>query len=830
MSEKNHRINLKIKGEDALSGPAREASGSIRRLKDDFEKVSQSLAGKAGRGLQEFQQSLLKISKINIRSDELRRAQAEMQKYMKAAREMLELKKQDRKIEEHIKSLSDFKSKAAKEELYKLRNARVELAGKMDRVRSSALGSVDRIGKLGFDVSGLSRKGFSPADAARIQKAIHEHARFNQQALEAEEVRAKLAIKRYDGEVNAAKELKKLKEEELHNERRIKQEKKETHQAERDHRRDQRLKEIAFYEKMQAVSELGQMGGRVTGFMRNTLAQGMTVERALSRVNAKLILPEIDPTQNPRAFKEQSRRIREEALAISRETGIPAEQILLGYEEMAKSGFQMKDISRDSAGTLARTSLVGDLPMGELVKLTSGVIAGFKMPMKESMTPVANTLTTIADLTQIDLNDLLYTFKYIAPYAQQAGVSFPQVSAYTALLGKGGIKGEMAGTALVNLVQDLASPTSKAKKALGGLEVETVDQTTGNFRDPTAILRDLAVAMNKRNLGSAERLDVAEKIFGRHGGAGGLQLLSTVNEQIEVTIDNQKKLVNHFDYMVSEIDRAQKADMIAKKARVMTDDLQGSTDRLKASAQGFSTVIEGEMSDPLRELVDLLQKATERLSEFSAANPGLAKAFGYGGAAVSAGSGVLEGTANTVLTFAGLKALGAGKWLSGLRALIPFGAGAGAAAAGAGALEVGAAAGVAGAAGAGAAGAGTAAAGTAAAATAGGGLLATIGLPLLALAGIGGLGYLGYKLFSDDPEEEAADAEFIKAQVADIDKRFQGYQSGVFEEKKTAVINNTFNMYGVQETDQKVIDEINKKINDSLRNSGFEREKTNLYD
>lgn len=856
--QKNYRINLTVKGEDALSGPMQKAGGSIKRLKTDLDEVSRVLGNsQRTKGLQDFQKSLEKLSNLKLQNFNAAKAEAEINRYMKATRELLSLKKQERALDAQIKNLGDFKSAAGKEELRKLRNAKNEISSQMLRVRDSAGASVNKIGALGFDVSGFKgRAGLSPQNAMALKNMVAMEAKRNADAVDAEEKVAKSAIRRHEMEIRMERERKRrekeAREERSREERRAKEERQRSERAAREQRqrdererartekraadarkeeaarirreerdaasrvrreeREKRLQAKAFrdqentaYQKVQAFAELGRFGAGMSGGINRGLVEGMSVERAMSRVNAKLILPEIDPEKNPAAFKALSRKIRADAFDVARETGARPQDVLLGYEELAKTGFQSKDIDKPIVRNLTQSAITGDMPIGDMVKLTAGVVQGFKMPIKESMIPVSNTLSSVADLTQIDLTDLAYTFKYIAPYAQQAGASFKQVAAFAALMGKGGIKGEMAGTSLVNFVQDMASPTSRGRQVLetpmsqGGLGIKTRDEN-GNVRDYTQILREIAVAMDKRNLGSGERLEVAEKLVGRHGGAGFLQLLSTVNEQIKVTIDGQEKMVNHFDYIVSEIERSQKTDMIARKARVMTDDMQGSVDRLKASASGFSGVVQGEMSDPLQKLIDLLGEATTGISSFADENETFAKALGIGGAAASTGSKLLESGADLVTLLAGWKIL---KNPGGLRAL--FGMGEKAAATGGRAAALGSRA-------------------------------ATFGRFGLYGAAAGTGFYLGNKLYDAtmvpspldsiraQKERELAarrseGADFINSQTIDMDRRSQSQTNT--STSKTAVVNNTFNLYGVKETDQKVVDEIDKKIKGSLIEGGF---------
>lgn len=851
----DYRVSLNIRGEDNISAPAGKASKSVSRLRNDMKELSSTLRGSGGRGVKDFESSLDKLSRLNFQHEKIRKASEEMRKYFSLAKDLSRLKLEDRALGRQISDLK--KQPASKERLTEIARAtkrRGDLSREEQSIRKSAAAAIDRIGRAGFDTSSIDRrKGFSPSEAKALTEKITAQAESNAKAMEAEEARAKSSMRRFEMEARIEKQRQRnekkarqdsverhrleslsLKErmhketlavrERMHNEslalreklaaesraeRKIREERRrtdrETKEMARHARQQHKLDEIARSSRVEALAETGRILGSGSSRVNDMARQGMTFERALSQVRARLILPEIDPSKDPKAFAEASRRIRDEAIGIGKETGMSPTTVLSGYETFAKAGFQMKDIDRSTVKSLAQTSLVGGMDISGVVDLTAGIIQSFNKNLKKDMIPVANALASVSDLTQLDMSDLAYTFKYAAPYAQKAGASFEQTATFAALLGKGGIKGEMAGTSLRNFFTDLAVPKSRGRKALADLNVD-VDDDAGNLRDPMVLVREIADALNRKNLGSAERLKVADDLMGKEGGSGFLTLLEMVNREIEVTVDGQTKMMNQYDYMISEISKAMSSDMVAKKAAVITGDLQGSVDRFKASTEGLGGVITNEMSQPLSSFVDQASRAIQSIEELSAKYPGFARAIGYTGVGAGATGGVLSTTANTIMSAAGLKLL--------FTRAAPMLLGGGGAAAGAGAAAGGAAA-------------GGAAAGAGAAAAGGGLALGTILWPLAAAAAVGGLGYGAYKLFSGDnnetEEKYKAELQALGSQAAArMDKR-------VVENRATATIHNTFNLYGAKETDQKVVDEIKAKIDASLKDSGLEV-KSNLYD
>jgi phage-related tail protein len=131
---------------------------------------------------------------------------------------------------------------------------------------------------------------------------------------------------------------------------------------------------------------------------------------------------------------------------------------------------------------------------------------------------MAKTFTS----SNVTLEMLGETMKFVAPIASTVGVSLAEVSAMTGLLGNVGIKGSQAGTTLRAAILRLSAPTGAASDALSDLGVSTAD-SMGNMRNMVDIIGDLSAATD--DMGSADKLKILKDLFGEEPAAGMAELL-----------------------------------------------------------------------------------------------------------------------------------------------------------------------------------------------------------------------------------------------------------------------------------------------------------------
>lgn len=326
---------------------------------------------------------------------------------------------------------------------------------------------------------------------------------------------------------------------------------------------------------------------------------GIDFEKVMSALQANTQLGKEDPQM--KAMRKQARQLGASTVFSSSDAG--QAQVVL-----SQAGFSPKEIMAAMPGLLS-TAAAGDLDIATTADIVSNVLRGFKLATDQTG-HVADVLTQAAISTNTSIEMLGQTMKYVAPVAQAAGMSLESTTAMAGLLANIGIKSDMAGTQLREMLTAIASPTSAARKQLNTLHVKTTD-SHGELRDITAILADVAKGLEGK--GSGTRLNALTTIFGQRAGTGMSALID-------------KKGIGAITQMTAAL---KDANGVAKQvAATRMDNLAGSIEQLSGSWDDLKiTLFEGNKG-PLRSLVNGIGNLVDVVNDFLKEHPMLASALG----------------------------------------------------------------------------------------------------------------------------------------------------------------------------------------------------------
>ncbi|MFE7462248.1 phage tail tape measure protein [Nocardiopsis terrae] len=181
---------------------------------------------------------------------------------------------------------------------------------------------------------------------------------------------------------------------------------------------------------------------------------------------------------------------------------------------LAMAGFETDTIMTALPGTLDLAA-AGAIDLAEAADIASNILTGYGFQAEE-LGRVNDVLSKTFTSSNVNMTQLGYSFKYIAPIANSAGLQFEEVAAAVGLLGNAGIQGEQAGTTLRGAISRLIQPTGAVKELLDDLGV-SVQDSSGQMRDLTDIFGQLEAA-------GATTSDMV-KIFGVEAGPGMMALL-----------------------------------------------------------------------------------------------------------------------------------------------------------------------------------------------------------------------------------------------------------------------------------------------------------------
>ena len=329
---------------------------------------------------------------------------------------------------------------------------------------------------------------------------------------------------------------------------------------------------------------------------KKVLAPGYDFEVGMSKVQA---LTRLDKDS------EQYKMLRGQARELGATTAFTSNEVAQGQAFYAMAGFKPEQIKNAMPGTLSM-SLAGGIDLATTADIGSNILTGFKLNSDE-MNRVSDTLVATFTRSNVNLNMLGDTMKYVAPVASGLGVDLETAAAAAGKLGDAGIQGSMAGTGLRSILGRLAEPPKMAEKALDKLKIKTRD-AKGNLREFTDILTELDKKTKK--MGTAERAGFFKHIAGEEAFSA-----------LSVLVDQAGS--GQLQAMVAEI-KAAKGEA-GKVAKIMTDNLDGDLKNLTSAYEDVGIQIFGGADSPLRDIAKRVTDLISQFGEWAKKNPELVK-------------------------------------------------------------------------------------------------------------------------------------------------------------------------------------------------------------
>ncbi len=328
------------------------------------------------------------------------------------------------------------------------------------------------------------------------------------------------------------------------------------------------------------------------------------------------------------AAGEEFMKLTAIAKELGRTTSFTAQQVAQGMTELGRAGYKPVQIlaAIPDVLNLARGTATD---LGRAAEIAAAAMRGFGLSALDT-TRIADVLTATANNSAQTLEDLGEAMKYVAPLAMEAGSNIEDTAAALGVMANNGIKGSMAGTALARAYKNLA--TDKAQRMLRGLGVEAVGQA-GNLRKVADILSDLGKRV--QSMGSAKRLAIFEKLFGR-GQAAALKLAAPGADftNLRQTLKN--------------------AQGTAKRtSKTMDNTLGGSFRKLMSAVEGVQIAIGEALDKTLRGWMQTATRLAGRVTAIIKANKGfMVSMLKIVAVAGVAGAGLFAlGTAGSALAF-----------------------------------------------------------------------------------------------------------------------------------------------------------------------------------
>ena len=315
--------------------------------------------------------------------------------------------------------------------------------------------------------------------------------------------------------------------------------------------------------------------------------------------------------------------LRNQAKALGASTKFSAGESAEAMAFLGMAGWDTQKIMKGLPAVLDLAAASGT-GLAQSADIASNIMGAFAIPA-ENASRVADVLARTTSSANVDMTMLAETMKKAGPVAKKFSVSLEDTASLASLLGKVGIQGGEAGTAIKNAMLGIAAPGGKARKILGALGVE-VSGSDGKLRKFTDIMSDMGTSME--GLDQADKMAAMKQIFGKLSIAGASELL----DQISVV---GKDGLTGFDKLSAKVNDTNKT--AKTMAKTFQKGAPGAVDKMKSAFEGLMIAI--GHSGVIEIFTKIVLKVTEFLSAASK-NKALIK-FGVILGIVAAGIGVV---------------------------------------------------------------------------------------------------------------------------------------------------------------------------------------------
>ncbi|WP_042389704.1 phage tail tape measure protein [Streptacidiphilus melanogenes] len=255
---------------------------------------------------------------------------------------------------------------------------------------------------------------------------------------------------------------------------------------------------------LESVQHLGLLlaGGSILYGLHDIVEQGNEYTDAMNKF-----------LEVTRASGAQMQAAGSEAQSLGADMKLPtasAAEAADAMVELAKAGLSAGDAIKAARGTI-QLAAAARTDVATAAKIEGDIMDQFSLKASDA-SKVADTLANTSNSASGELMDIYYAMKYVGPVAHGMGISLQDAATAVGLLGKSGIIGETAGTALRSALVDMAKPTKQAADGLKELGIQAFD-SQGNFKGLQYLITQLASA--QKDLSNQQFAAAATAAFGK---------------------------------------------------------------------------------------------------------------------------------------------------------------------------------------------------------------------------------------------------------------------------------------------------------------------------
>ena len=190
------------------------------------------------------------------------------------------------------------------------------------------------------------------------------------------------------------------------------------------------------------------------------------------------------------ATADQLEQLRAKAKEMGETTKFSASESAEALNYMAMAGWKTDQMLQGLEGIMNLAAASGE-ELGTTSDIVTDALTAFGMSAEES-SRFADILAAAASNANTNVAMMGESFKYVAPVAGALGYSAEDMAVALGLMANAGIKADMAGTSLRNMLNRMAKPTKESAAAMErlGLELYDGEGEMFTFREIMDQLRD----------------------------------------------------------------------------------------------------------------------------------------------------------------------------------------------------------------------------------------------------------------------------------------------------------------------------------------------------
>ena len=337
---------------------------------------------------------------------------------------------------------------------------------------------------------------------------------------------------------------------------------------------------------------------------------GMEFESQMSRVQAI-----------SGATGTELEKLQQQAIDLGAKTAFSAQEAAEGMENLASAGFNTQEIMEAMPGMLDLAASSGE-DLATSADIAASTIRSFGLEASDAA-HVADVLAKNAADTNAAVVDTGEALKYVAPFANAAGISMEETAAAIGILADNGIKGSQAGTTLRGALSRLSKPTTSMREAMDELGVSFYDS-----EGKMVSLSEQVSLMKKAtaDLTDEQRNNYLVTMYGQGSLSGMVALMNTE----EGKLADLTKAYENCDGAAEEM------------ATTMQNNLSAALEQVGGAAESFAITVYESIKQPLTEAANTAADAIDEITLAFKENGAQGAAEAAGGIIANLVTGIAE--------------------------------------------------------------------------------------------------------------------------------------------------------------------------------------------